>query len=230
MRRLESLAVGLSLALLVVGASLIPLTQPFFTRQLSQRFSLVQEAGLSPERMLEVAEQVRAFVASPGGTTLPTTVDGRPGFDEAAVSHLADVRSVIFAAAVFTAGLALLLGVWLALRLSRRQFDRLASALWAGAVACLVFVLLMGGAGLFDFDSLFTAFHGVFFAEGTWTFSYDSLLIQTFPETFWVAAGVAWAGLIVLGGVLLGVASRWAKAVASKADKPLVRTHSAKGA
>jgi len=63
-------------------------------------------------------------------------------------------------------------------------------------------------AAVSDFDSFFTAFHGLFFASGTWTFAYDSLLIQTFPEPFWATSGAAWAVTMGLGAALLAWLAR----------------------
>ena len=160
MRRIWSLLIGLALAVLVVGLALAVLTQPFFTRALSGRFSLAKEAGLSRERMLGVAEQVRLFVTHPGSSALPDTVDGRPGFDAPAVSHLADVRRVIAAARLLTWALAITLALLLAVAIARRRLDGVAPALRSGAVWCAVFVLLTVVAGLFDFDALFSSFHG----------------------------------------------------------------------
>jgi integral membrane protein (TIGR01906 family) len=204
-RRIATALVGLSIAVLVVGLALVPLTQPFFTRALAQRYSLTSEAGLSQARMLEVAEQVRAFVAEPRDSTLPAVVDGRSGFDASAVSHLADVRRVISAALIFTWGLAIVLAAWVWVKVGSGQLDRVASALRAGAVWCAVLVVLAALAGFLNFDALFSAFHGLFFAEGTWTFAADSLLIQTFPEQFWATAAAVWAGLILLGAAALAL-------------------------
>ena len=79
-----------------------------------------------------------------------------------------------------------------------------AVALKVGAAVSAVFVLLAAAAAVLDFSAFFTAFHGLFFEAGTWTFPYDSLLIRLFPESFWVAAGVGWAAARAhdRGGVL----------------------------
>jgi integral membrane protein (TIGR01906 family) len=215
-RRVATVLLGLALAVLVVGLALVPLTQPLFTRTLSGRYSLAREAGLSQSRMIEVAEQVRAFVAEPQPATLPAQVDGRSGFDASAVAHLADVRRVISAALIFTWVLAMLLAAWVWVELSRQHAERVARALRAGAIWCAVLVVLAAVAGMTNFDALFTAFHGLFFAEGTWTFAADSLLIQTFPEQFWATAAAVWAGLILLGAAALALSAR-----------ALARSHSA---
>ncbi len=230
MRHVWSVLIGLALAVFVVGLALALLTQPFFTRTLAERFSLAEEAGLPRERMLDVAEQVRAFVADRGSATLPDVVDGRPGFDAPSVSHLADVRRVIAGARLLTWALAIVLAITLATAVARRRFDGIAAALRAGAAACAVFVLLTVVAGLFDFDALFSSFHGVFFAEGTWTFASDSLLIQTFPETFWATAAAVWAGLVLLGAALLALGARAVRASQAEASRSRGQGSSGNGA
>ena len=69
-----------------------------------------------------------------------------------------------------------------------------------------VIVVLGAVAGLLNFDALFTWFHGLFFAAGTWEFPADSLLIEVFPEPFWSTAAAVWAGLVLLGAGILAVA------------------------
>jgi uncharacterized membrane protein len=102
--------------------------------------------------------------------------------------------------------LAALMVVWLGVETARKRLTTISWALMAGAGFCLLFVVLGALAGTVNFDALFTWFHGLFFSAGTWEFPYDSLLIQLFPEGFWIAAGATWAGLVASVGVLMGVA------------------------
>lgn len=210
MRRLETLLVGLALALFVIGVALFPLTQPAFTRIVAGRFALTEQAGLTRSQMLTVAEQVRVFVidGDRGGDTLPATVDGRAGFDQPAVSHLLDVRRVISGAQLLTGLLAAAITIWIGVEVARQRTGRIASAMNAAAIICVALVVIAGLSGFVDFERLFTAFHGLFFSAGTWEFPADSLLIQTFPETFWATAGAVWAMLILLGAGALAIGAR----------------------
>ncbi|NTU71248.1 MAG: DUF1461 domain-containing protein [Coriobacteriia bacterium] len=201
--------VGLVLAVFMLGAAVVPLTIPAFTRLLAGRTSLAVEAGLSSETMLGVAEQVRHFVVDPEAPTLPATVEGRAGFDESAVSHLLDVRRVLAAARIATGVLALLSAVGLGIEVARRRTDRIADALVAGAVCSVALVAVSVLLAVSDFEAFFASFHGLFFSAGTWTFPYDSLLIQVFPEPFWMTAGVVWGVLVVLGAGVM-VLGAWA--------------------
>jgi len=208
MRSFSAWLVGCALALMVAGLAILPLTGPAFTRTLSARYSLAEEAGLPRERMLEIAETVRAFVVESEGDALPVTVDGRDGFDAAASSHLIDVRVVLSRARLFTGVLTLLVTGWIVVMFRRKRVDAIVAALRAGAILTLALIAAAAIAAVSDFDSFFTAFHGLFFASGTWTFAYDSLLIQTFPEPFWATSGAAWAVTMGLGAALLAWLAR----------------------
>ena len=113
---------------------------------------------------------------------------------------------MIGAAQLLTWALLVGLAVWVWVEFARGRLDRVAAALRAGAVWSVALVALAAVAGLTDFEALFSAFHGLFFAEGTWTFASDSLLIQTFPEAFWATAAGVWAALILAmaGALWLG--------------------------
>jgi integral membrane protein (TIGR01906 family) len=230
MRAVSTILGGLALAVLVVGLALLPLLHPTFTKLVAERYSLSQEAGLPQSRMLSIAEMVREFVVDGDVDTLPATVDGRPGFDEAAVSHLRDVRRVLDAARVFTGVLAAAIAIWIAVEMARGRFATIASAMLAAAAFCVGIVVLGAVAGTMDFEALFTWFHGLFFSAGTWEFPADSLLIQVFPEGFWLTAGEAWAALVLLGGAVLGVGGWMMRTPAQAAPKGTSDRSSVNGA
>jgi integral membrane protein (TIGR01906 family) len=57
------------------------------------------------------------------------------------------------------------------------------SLLYSSIAACILLVLIFL-MSVFAFNSLFTTFHLIFFPQGNWMFSPDSLLITLFPESF----------------------------------------------
>ena len=71
----------------------------------------------------------------------------------------------------------------------RRALGGVAQA--AGIAVVAVFALLAAWV-VVDFNGFFAAFHSLFFANGTWTFSYDSLLITMYPPEFWIGMGAVW--------------------------------------
>lgn len=127
-----------------------------------------------------------------------------------ALSHLKDCTPIFTTARISIGvigfvGLAGLVALWILC--GRRRAG--ATMMAAGAVVLLLLLGLASWA-MIDFDGLFTAMHTVLFAQGNWTFSYDSLLIQMFPEAFWAAMAGLWilvsvgcAALFLLVGKIL---------------------------
>ena len=76
-------------------------------------------------------------------------------------------------------------------------------------MAAMAFILIVS---LLFFNEMFTLFHLLFFPQGNWIFAADSLLIQTFPVTFFIRISI---GIFILtfgeGALLLGMALRWKK-------------------
>lgn len=207
--RAVSLVAGIAMALVAVGAPVLLMTVPAYTQALVMHVDAPGRAGLGEAETRELAEQVRAFVAGEPERALPATLpDGRPAFDEKAVSHLEDVRAVLAGARVATVvalAVALAALAWL---VWSRRFRPLGVAL---AVACAMTTALTAVAvllALLDFGWFFAAFHALFFEEGTWQFAPDALLIRLFPEPFWVVSGAVWGGLALLSAALMGLAAR----------------------
>lgn len=202
MRRLEVALSALALALLALGAAVLPVESVAFTRAYSERYATPESTGLTLRQTTSLAEKVRAHVT--GGAALPgAPVSGR-SFTAGESGHLADVRSVIVGARAVTLLLFAGVAFWVALR------ARSSSGRRAIASAFLAAGALLGGAivgcvalSLLDFDALFSAFHSVFFAEGTWMFPENSLLIGLFPMEFWTKAAVWWAGFALAEAVVM---------------------------
>ena len=122
-------------------------------------------------------------------------------FKDGEVSHMADVKLVILS--TFGAGaLLLLLGLIGILYLRRRSTGGVRRGLFAGSIITLVIILGLGALAFLGWQQFFTEFHRVFFADGTWTFSLDDTLIRLFPGQFWIDAGIAIAGLVLLAALV----------------------------
>ena len=109
-----------------------------------------------------------------------------------AVSHLDDVFGVVQAAKwwLLAAVVAACVGCTAtAFRGGKRLLGRVLAG--AGVFVLAVFALLAAWVAI-DFDGFFAQFHSLFFAAGTWTFSWDSLLICMYPPEFWVGLGAIW--------------------------------------
>ena len=72
---------------------------------------------------------------------------------------------------------------------------------YAGGIVIAVFVVL-GAWAFIDFNGLFAVFHSLFFAEGTWVFSSDSLLICMYPQAFWMGMATIWLTVTLILSIL----------------------------
>lgn len=124
-------------------------------------------------------------------------VSDRYALDGGAVDHLEDCNALItgIMSWLWMVGLAaLIIAILLGLR---KQFEALAFMLRMGPAMLLVFLAVLGVWGLVDFNGLFAAFHSLFFVDGSWTFSADSLLISMYPLDFWMGMGGVWLAVAV---------------------------------
>lgn len=181
----------------ILGVTVSLLTTPVYVRTMVALVDSSAYTGLGERETADMAEAVRSFVTDRDAPALPARVEGRPAFDDAAVSHLVDVREVIVPARILAMLLAAAVGVWAALR-SRTASGRRAvrQSARSAAVALAAFVLVAALVGVVDFGVLFTRFHELFFAEGTWVFPQDALLIRVFPLPFWGWSAAVWGVLV----------------------------------
>jgi integral membrane protein (TIGR01906 family) len=152
--------------------------------------------SLSPlehSQLVEVANIGRAFVTGQRDAELPKGDDERVSFPPEAVEHMEDVRAVLqgVRGATWVLTALLLAAVVLSWRTVGRE--TVGRSLFAGGIAAVVVALLLTVCGVLSFEALFTALHRLFFAEGTWVFAVDSLLICAYPLTFWIGMGIIWA-------------------------------------
>jgi integral membrane protein (TIGR01906 family) len=133
--------------------------------------------------------------------------DGRQLFLDTEVGHMADVKTVIMGAWIAGAVL-LVLAVVSAIYLARRYPGGIRRGLFAGAVATVLLIVVLGVLGALNWQMFFTEFHQIFFAEGTWTFFTDDTLIRLFPGQFWMDAGIV-IGLLVFVVSSLVLAFTW---------------------
>ncbi len=100
-------------------------------------------------------------------------------------SHLIDVqRALGWLFILGLAGMFFLFGVWRVHRKIILDVTRDGVNIGIAVIGVLVMVSVL------NWSWFFTQFHRVFFAEGTWQFPINSILIQLFPQSFWITYGV----------------------------------------
>jgi integral membrane protein (TIGR01906 family) len=122
-------------------------------------------------------------------------------FKDGEVSHMADVKAVILST-LGAGALLLLLALIAILYLRRRSTGGVRRGLFAGSIITLVLILGLGTLAALGWQQFFTEFHRIFFAAGSWTFSLDDTLIRLFPSQFWIDAGIAIAGMVLLASIV----------------------------
>jgi len=156
--------------------------------------------------LMEIAVAVRDFSMGNDAAALPLGDDYRTSITPDAISHLLDVRVVFVLAFYSYLFLLFALAILAIIQIRRKGIHSLTRPFIIGGAIPLGAALLLGLAVLIDFNAFFIWMHGIFFADGTWTFPADSLLIRALPNSFWVGATVVWAASMVLFCILSMVA------------------------
>ncbi len=136
--------------------------------------------------------------------------DGGRFYNGRELAHMEDVKKVT-QAALGLLGVALVLLALVGAVLARSADGRraLRQGLFGGG---LLMLAILAGLLLFivvNWDSFFTDFHELFFANGTWVFDYSDSLIRLFPVRFWQDTALTVGGLSAFGALLLMAAAWW---------------------
>ena len=128
--------------------------------------------------------------------------------DEDAFQHLDDCNKLINSIEPCSKYFLVVAIVCLLLLLVLRRWRALGRMLSIAPIALLVMFAFAGAWAVVDFNSFFAAFHGVFFPQGNWTFSSESLLICMYPTAFWMAMGGLWLATTVVASIIFLFLSR----------------------
>ena len=136
--------------------------------------------------------------------------NGAPFFNERELDHMVDVKKVM-QVAFAVLGVTILLVAVIVVVLGRSPEGRQAirQGLFSGGVLMLVILLGLLLYVLLQWDTFFEQFHSLFFAPGSWQFSFSDSLIRLYPVRFWQDAALTIGGLSGLGAILLMAGSWW---------------------
>lgn len=132
---------------------------------------------------------------------------GEPLFTDNEVSHMADVKYLLWYAMIIGVGL-LLLTLLMALLLRAWRPGGFARGVFAGAWATIGLMIGVAVLAIVDWQLFFTEFHNLFFPQGNWAFPADSALIRLYPEQFWIDAGI-WVAALLLIFSLVALLVTW---------------------
>lgn len=206
LRRIAHVAIVLAMPVAVILAPMYLFITPEYVRHEYSRPSFPPSFRFSPEERLAISDAILFYVrgaSSREELEAVGTSDGEPALQEREIDHLADVRAVM--GGLFIAnGVALgVVAAAAAYLVPRRRRATLARGLRGGVYLTAGVLVVIVGASFLDFGVFFTAFHNVFFAEGTWLFDFGDTLIQLYPLPFWVNA--VWKMGAVIAAELVAV-------------------------
>lgn len=107
--------------------------------------------------------------------------DLQPIFTNDMKSHFNDVRWVILSGWVFVL---FVLSLLVYLPLNKEK------VFWQSGSSICVFLLVIVTWISIDFDSLFTVFHLILFPQGNWQFPSNSIIINLFPQEFFITTAI----------------------------------------
>jgi integral membrane protein (TIGR01906 family) len=134
--------------------------------------------------------------------------DGAPIYNGRELSHMEDVKVLVFGMRVALVITIILLALisFLVVRMGLKK--RLWTAYNRGGWALVVFIGLILAFVALSFSNLFTWFHQIFFESGTWQFYTSDTLIRLFPMRFWRDAFIFVGMMSLLLGILTMVISK----------------------
>ena len=166
--------------------------------------------GLTTEERTRLAEVCVDYLAPGAPISLLADLrlpNGDVAFNEQELSHMEDVQ-VAFTQMTIAAVLGAL--IWIAgfvvLATSRQRRRVAAATLLTGGLFTLGLLTVIGAVMAVSWWEFFTAFHRIFFSEGTWVFEYTDTLIRLFPMQLWTDVAVVVVVLLVVEALLIGVA------------------------
>ena len=175
-----------------------------------QKYNVSRVTGIAEADLRQVGKKLRGyFNSSEEPLSIKTRVYGEEQelFNEREVLHMRDVKHLVWGVYV----IALLSGVYLAgtifnslKRRSRYAGQQLARrAVWGGSLT-VGLIVLFGLFAITGFDSLFTTFHRISFANDLWQLDpRRDYLVMLFPIGFWFDATVLVALRAISGALVL---------------------------
>ena len=162
--------------------------------------------GFSLDERTRLAEVCVEYLATGADISLlgdQRLSDGEVAFNERELDHMADVQFVYRRTlTVGTIAAVAWVGGMLALLLSSDTRKHAVDALLSGGLFTLGLLVVVGAFMAVSWWDFFSAFHSVFFEEGTWVFLRSDTLIRLFPERFWMDVAVLVVGFLIAEAIM----------------------------
>ena len=198
------------LAIIAIAACILTVTfqvllTPGPTRVFATFYVDDEASPMDHDYLVETACKTLAYCTGDEDAGLPVGDDESISYTPEVMLHLDDVTAFfsgmrLAALVAVLVAMAAVFALWVACRergggAAARAGSRV---MIVSAVVVIVLIAALFAWAAIDFYTMFNLLHSLFFASGSWLFSYDSLLICALPEQFWMAMGVLWAVLIAI--------------------------------
>jgi len=217
--RLASVVIGVATAILIIAVAILPFLTPQWVGFEQGRAQAEGWTGYTTSELREATDSILSDLVF-GPPAFDVTVGGRPVLEAREQAHMRDVRNVFVAlwVAAVVSVVVLVAAGWRV-----RDRARLWRSIRRAAMVLAVGVVALGGVALVAFDTLFEAFHELFFPAGSYTFDPRAdKLVQLFPFTFWqetaIVVGVVVVVICAVVALVANRRERRAAPVASTSD------------
>jgi integral membrane protein (TIGR01906 family) len=195
------------------------------------RYDVSQALGVSGAELNRAAAELITYFNNTHQQYLDINVtydNGQtvPLLDQADISHMKDVKGVLWLDYRLCAVSALYSILYIALAgfAWRKDGGRrdLANGAKRGGIATLGLLAFLGFFAVTSFNWFFDKFHEIFFPQGNWQFPEGDHMITMFPDGFWsdttLLVGLVTAGLalVVLGAGLIALRSMDKRRIAAQ--------------
>jgi integral membrane protein (TIGR01906 family) len=194
------------------------------------RFDVGPVIGLSSSELDRSASELIAYFNDTHQEYLDINVTYTNGvtgplFDQADISHMKDVKGLVWldyrlflGAAIYILVYILASFIW---NKRHGQHDLALGAAWGGG-ATIGLLCFLAVFAVTNFDWFFTTFHEIFFPEGNWAFPPGDHMITIFPEGFWSDVTLL-VGLVALALALIVGAGGfiWLKRIRKREVAPI---------
>ena len=201
---------------LLTGFIAIALNSQWLYEHSFNTYGVEQTTGIEKAELEKAATQIiRYFNSSEEYLSVTVIKDGADFalFNQKEVAHMKDVKALVRLDyyVLLGTGLFVLLFISLNIFYRRREFYRpLASAIFGGSSITLGLILILGIIAVADFNTFFTAFHLLSFANDFWLLDPNTdYLIMLFPGGFWFDCVMYIAVAIALSSLIAAIVSWW---------------------
>ncbi len=150
----------------------------------------------------------RSVLAYVKGITDVSTLDGTDLFTEKEINYLNDVKT-LYNTIFLVRGVAFILLIYLILFsiLSAKNRYSIIKCIFSGSLIILIAAVFLFVMVYLNFNSIFISIHKIFFAQESWVFDSQNILIELYPKEFWIDSAIVFLIFTLIESLIICAAS-----------------------